>query len=252
MGDCVSKAPRAWGWLRAVFEFFLLPEPFVVTSGVSTALGHKEEKSTEERFTFNSDRFLSLLSPTTKYSNGNKIHLSVSGQKVEGVNASLRACDAGILHFCIWLSINPSSSTFHLIVLLQNKHYREYTKVWFFSSVYAIERKRKRSTYTQEQKNLLPHLSYGEILGFQGSNRVPPLRILPVISRSVTSTFNGSTSSTNDCSGLNNIVNAFWYLRNDDTELVGSVNSQSSRKISVDMSPAAPELIYTSSRKNAI
>ena len=92
---------------------------------------------------------------------------------------------------------------------------------------------------TQPYRNVYQqsYLSYDEIRGFQGSFNTPPLRILPVISRFGTSISNGLTSSTNDCSGLNKMVSAFWYLAKDDTELVGSVNSQSSRKISVDMSP---------------
>ena len=58
-----------------------------------------------------------------------------------------------------------------------------------------------------------------------------------MISRFCTSISNGLTSSTNDCSGLDKIVSASWCYTKEDTEWVGSVNSQSSRKILVDMSP---------------
>ena len=114
-----------------------------------------------------------------------------------GVKVSFKACDADILHSCIWLSINPLESTLYMIELQQRTKTwclgmcnKEYIRGIVVDIGYIIS---SRSS----------HLSYEGIFGFHGNFRTPPLSILAVIIFFDSSITNGSNIFTYDWFGSN-------------------------------------------------
>ena len=79
--------------------------------------------------------------------------------------------------------------------------------------------------------------SQGSIFGRQGSCSVPTLRTVAEIVRLDSSTIGPLTSVTLDSFGSKRIVRALRYFARDVTSFVGSMNRQSSRKISGVRSP---------------